>query len=47
MNPRASDLKIAAVASSLRCCQLFGGLAAEDLNVIAAFALLRNHERGE
>ena len=47
MTPRPSELKIAAVASSLRCCQLFGGLAAEDLNVVAAFAVLRNLDRGE
>jgi CRP-like cAMP-binding protein len=47
MNPRPSDLKIAAVASTLRCCQLFSGLSAEDLEAIAAFAVLRSLERGE
>jgi len=47
MNPRPSDLKIAAVASTLRCCQLFSGLSAEDLEAIAAFAVLRNLDRGE
>ena len=47
MIPRPSDLKIAAVASSLRCCQLFSGLSAEDLGAIAGFAVLRNLERGE
>ncbi|OHE85864.1 MAG: hypothetical protein A3G75_09685 [Verrucomicrobia bacterium RIFCSPLOWO2_12_FULL_64_8] len=38
---------MAALTSSLRCCQLFGGLSAEDLAAIAAFAVLRNLERGE
>ena len=47
MTPRAAELKITAVTSSLRCCQLFGGLSAEDLAAIAAFAVLRNLERGE
>lgn len=47
MTPRAAELKIAALTSSLRCCQLFGGLSAEDLAAIAAFAVLRNLERGE
>jgi len=47
MTPRASELKAAAVASTLRCCQLFSGLSAEDLGAIAAFAVLRNLERGE
>jgi len=46
MTPRPSELKIAAVASTLRCCQLFSGLSAEDLAEIAAFAVLRNLERG-
>jgi len=47
MTPRPSELRIAAVASSLRCCQLFSGLSAEDLGMIAGFAVLRNLERGE
>jgi CRP/FNR family transcriptional regulator len=47
MTPRSAELKTAAVASTLRCCQLFSGLSAEDLEAIAAFAVLRTLERGE
>lgn len=47
MTLRPADLKIAAVTSTLRCCQLFSGLSGEDLEVIAAFAVLRNLERNE
>ena len=42
-----AGLKTAAVASTLRCCQLFSGLPAEDVEAIAVFAVLRNLERGE
>jgi CRP/FNR family transcriptional regulator, dissimilatory nitrate respiration regulator len=45
--PRSAELKTAAVAGTLRCCQLFGGLAPEDLAAIAEFTVLRNLERGE
>lgn len=34
-NPRPADLKLTGLISSLRCCQLFTGIAAEDLDVIA------------
>jgi len=44
---RSAELKAAAVAGTLRCCQLFGGLSPEDVAEIAAFAVLRNLERGE
>jgi CRP/FNR family transcriptional regulator len=47
MTPRPAELKIAALTSTLRCCQLFSGLSTEDLEAIAAFAVLRNLERGE
>lgn len=47
MTSRPAELKIAALASSLHCCQLFSGLSAEDIEAIAAFAVLRNLERGE
>lgn len=47
MTSRPAELKIAALASSLRCCQLFSGLSAEDTEAIASFAVLRNLERGE
>ena len=43
----SAGLKTAAVASTLRCCQLFSGLPAEDVEAIATFAVLRNLERGE
>ena len=46
MNPRPSDLKITAVAGTLRCCQLFSGLSGDDLEAIARFAVLLNLERG-
>jgi CRP/FNR family transcriptional regulator len=35
------------MANTLRCCQLFSGLSAEDLEAIAVFAVLRNLERDE
>jgi CRP/FNR family transcriptional regulator len=47
MTPRSTELKIAAVTGTLRCCQLFSGLSAEDLGGIAAFTVLRNLQRDE
>ncbi|HTT58272.1 MAG TPA: Crp/Fnr family transcriptional regulator [Opitutaceae bacterium] len=47
MTPRPTELRLAALAGSLRCCQLFSGLSAEDLGAIAGFAVLRNLGRGE
>jgi CRP-like cAMP-binding protein len=35
--PRPADLKLTGLVSSLRCCQLFTGLSAEDLAAIAGF----------
>jgi CRP/FNR family transcriptional regulator len=35
--PRSPDLKLTGLVSSLRCCQLFTGLAPEDLAAIAGF----------
>lgn len=35
--PRLPDLKLTGLVSSLRCCQLFTGLSAEDLALIAGF----------
>jgi CRP/FNR family transcriptional regulator len=37
-----SRLRATAIASTLRSCQLFTGLPAEELETIAGFALLRN-----
>jgi len=45
--PRPAELKTVAVAGTLRCCQLFSGLSAEDVEAIAAFTVLRNLDRGE
>lgn len=36
--PRPADLKLTGLIGTLRCCQLFSGLSAEDLAAIAAFA---------
>ena len=47
MTTRQAELKIAAVTGTLRCCQLFSGLPARDLEEIAGFAVLQNLERGE
>jgi CRP/FNR family transcriptional regulator, dissimilatory nitrate respiration regulator len=40
MTPRSADLKHTGLVSSLRCCQLFTGLSAEDLAAIAGFTQL-------
>jgi CRP-like cAMP-binding protein len=40
MTPRSADLKLTGFVSSLRCCQLFTGLSAEDLVTIAGFTQL-------
>lgn len=37
--PRPADLKITGLLSSLRCCQLFTGLSADDLATIASLAV--------
>ena len=38
-NPRSADLRLTGLTSSLRCCQLFTGLSAEDLTTIASFTV--------
>lgn len=43
----ASDLKLIGLAASLRSCQLFTGLASEDITAIAKFAVLKNFRRDE
>jgi len=35
--PRSADLKLTGLTGTLRCCQLFTGLSAEDLTAIAGF----------
>lgn len=39
-SPRPADLKLTGLTGTLRCCQLFTGLSAEDLEVIAGFTLV-------
>src|ERR1051325_7559734 len=38
--PRPADAKITGLTGTLRCCQLFSGLSAEDLGVIAGFVIV-------
>ena len=42
-----ADLKQAAVANTLRGCQLFAGLAAGDLSAIANITLVKSLDRGD
>jgi len=44
---KLEDLKQFAITNSLRSCQLFTGLALEDLNAIANFTTVKLLERGE
>ncbi len=41
-----ASLRTAAIAATLRSCQLFSGVSPEDLSAIAAFAVLRNLPKG-
>lgn len=45
MSSAVSHLRNAAIAATLRSCQLFNGLPAADLESIASFATLRNLEK--
>lgn len=45
MSSNVVPLRNAAIAGTLRSCQLFTGLPAADLETIAAFAVLRNVEK--
>ncbi|MBI5689321.1 MAG: Crp/Fnr family transcriptional regulator [Verrucomicrobia bacterium] len=45
--PRPADLKLTGIAGTLRCCQLFSGLSAEDLGVIAGFSLVVKLAKGD
>ena len=42
-----AELKSAAIISTLRRCQIFAGLAPEDLNAIAAITLVKSLEKGD
>ena len=39
-SPRPADLKLTGLIGTLRCCQLFTGLSAEDLAAIASFTVV-------
>ncbi len=39
--PRLADRKLTGLIGTLRCCQLFSGLSAEDLGVIAGFVVVQ------
>ncbi len=41
-----AQLRTAAIAATLRSCQLFSGVSREDLDVVAAFAVLRSVPKG-
>ena len=45
--PRTADLKLTGLMGSLRCCQLFSGLPAEDLTTIAAFTVAQTLAKGD
>jgi CRP/FNR family transcriptional regulator len=45
--PRAADLKLTGLMSSLRCSQLFSGLPAEDLTAIATFSVPQKLAKGD
>lgn len=45
--PRAADLKLTGLMSTLRCCQLFTGLSGEDLAAVASFAVSLSLRGGE
>lgn len=44
---RAAELKLTGLVGTLRCCQLFGGLPLEDLQIIAGFAQALKLAKGE
>jgi CRP/FNR family transcriptional regulator len=46
-NHLAADLKLTGLTAVLRSCQLFGGLSAEDLQIIAGFVQPLRIDKGE
>ncbi len=46
-SPRPADLKLTGLTGTLRCCQLFSGLSAEDLTVIAGFVSVQKLAKDE
>lgn len=47
LTPRTSDLKATGLIGTLRCCQLFSGLSANDLAVIAGFVVVQKLAKDE
>jgi CRP/FNR family transcriptional regulator, dissimilatory nitrate respiration regulator len=47
MQPKPNDLRQAVLASALRSCQLFGGLAPDDLAAIASFVVQKRLDKGD
>jgi len=47
MSSPVAELKRAAIANTLRACQLFAGLAPDDLNAVADFTLVKPLAKGE
>ncbi|MBM3855256.1 MAG: Crp/Fnr family transcriptional regulator [Verrucomicrobia bacterium] len=45
--PRPTDLKLTGLIGTLRCCQLFAGLPAEDLAIIARFSTVVKLAKGD
>lgn len=45
--PRPADLKLTGLAATMRCCQLFSGLPADDLLVMAGFSHAVSLAKGE
>lgn len=46
-NPRSADLKLTGLLSTLRCCQLFTGLPADDLVAIGRLVVTLQLAKGE
>jgi len=47
LSPRTADLKLTGLIGTLRCCQLFSGLIAEDLEIVAKFVVLLKLAKGD
>jgi CRP/FNR family transcriptional regulator len=45
--PRPTDLKLTGLTGTLRCCQLFAGLPADDLAIIARFSSVVKLAKGD
>ena len=45
--PQLSEFRTIAAANTLRTCQLFSGIPANDLETIASFVIPKRLEKGE